>query len=191
MRAELIHVDHPQPGGGQRMRGGQQRQVREMLMVDRVVLPPLDQPEQVRELERHQARVLDQRAQSRGEAADIRHMSEDVIRGDQVSSPVLLPDPLAGLRPEELDFRPDAARPGSLGHVGGRLYPEHRDSAGRKVLQQVAIVASHLDDLAVSREAEPADHRLRVPPGMRYPGVGVRGEVGVVGKDVLARHVGR
>ena len=38
--------------------------------------------------------------------------------------------------------------------------------------------------------SEPLDHRLRVPLRVRHPGVGVRGEVGVIGKDLLTGHIG-
>ena len=65
-----------------------------MLVVDRVVLAPLDQPQQVRELQGHQAGVLDQRAQSGREAEDIGDVREDVVRGDEVGPAVLRRDRL-------------------------------------------------------------------------------------------------
>ena len=68
-----------------------------MLVIDRVVLPSLDQAKQVRELQRNQARVLNQGAQACGEASDVRNIREDVVRGDQVGSPVPLGDLVARL----------------------------------------------------------------------------------------------
>ena len=69
-----------------------------MLVVDRVVLPSLDQPQQVRELQRHRALVLDQRTQSGRETPDIGDVGEDVVRGDQVG-PAVLPRDLAARSP--------------------------------------------------------------------------------------------
>ena len=169
VRVEFVHVDHPQPGRGQRARGGQQGQVGEVLVVDRVVLPPLDQAEQVRELQRHHALVLDQRAQARREASDVGHMGEDVVRGHQIGPAVLPRDLATGLGAEELDLRPDAPGAGRLGHVRGRLDAEHRDALGLEVLEQVAVVARHLGDQAVRGQTQPLDHRLRVALRVRHP----------------------
>ena len=138
-------------------------------MVDRVVLPPLDQAEQVRELQRHRALVFDQRAQAGRETPDIRHVGEDVVRGHQVSPAVLPRDLAPGLRAEELDLRPDPPGAGRLGHVRGRLDAEHRDARRLEVLKQVAVVAGHLGDEAVRSQIQTPDHRLRVPLRMRDP----------------------
>ena len=97
-------------------------------MIDRVVLPPLDQPKQMRELQRDQARVLDQGAQARREAPDIRHMREDIVRGHQVGPPVLgrrSPGPVSA--PRNWTSVADALGAGRLGHVRGRLDAKHRD----------------------------------------------------------------
>ena len=189
VRVEFVHVDHAQSGRRQRARRGQQGQVGEMLVVDRVVLPPLDQPQQVRELQRHRALVFDQRSQARRETPDIRHVGEDVVRGHQVSPAVLPGDLTAGLRPQELDLRPDAPGARRLCHVRGRLDTQHRDAGRLEVLKQVAVVAGHLGDEAVRSQIQPPDHRLRVPLRMRHPRVGVRRKISVVGKDILAGHI--
>jgi hypothetical protein len=57
------------------------------------------------------------------------------------------------------------------------------------VLQQVAVVAGYLGDQAVRGQPQALDHRLGVPLRVRDPRVGVRGEVGVVGEDVLAWYI--
>ena len=158
-------------------------------MVDRVVLPPLDQPEQVRELQGNQPRVLDQRAQPRGEPADVRHVREDVVGGDQVRLAVLGGDRGTRLRAEELHHRPDALGDGGLGDVAGWLNAEHRDTCRDEVLQQVAVVARDLGDEAVGSQAKRGGHLIRVPLGVGDPRVGVRREVRVLGEDVLASHV--
>jgi hypothetical protein len=116
-------------------------------------------------------------------------VGEDVVAGHQVGPPVPGGDLPARLGPEELHFRRDAAGPGGLGHVRGGLDALHRYPAGLEMLQQVAVVARHLGDQAVRREAEAADHRVGVSLCVRYPGVRIRREVGIVGKDMFARYI--
>ena len=140
-----------------------------MLVIDRVVLPALDQAQQVRELQRDHALVLDQRSQSGRETPDVRHVGEDVVRGHQVGPAVLPRDLAPGLRAQELDFRPDTPRPRRLGHVRGRLDTEHRDAGRLEVLKQVAVVAGHLGDEAVGSQIQAPDHRLGVPLRMCHP----------------------
>ena len=160
-----------------------------MLVVDRVVLPALDQAEQVREFQRNRALVLDQRAKSGREALDIRHVGEDVVRRHEVGPAVPLRDRQAGFGAQEPDLGPDAPGPGRLGHVRGRLDAEHRDARRLEVLEQVAVVAGYLGDEAVRGQPEALDHRIRVALRVRHPRVRVRGKVGVIGENALARHV--
>ena len=169
MCVEFVHVDDAQPSRGEGAGGGQQGQVREVLVVDRVVLPPLYQAEQVRELQRHHALVLDQRAQAGREAADIRDVGEDVVRRHQIGPAVLPRDLEAGLGAQELDLGPDTPGARRLGHVRGGLDPEHRNAGRLEVLKQVAVVAGHLGDEAVGSQVQAPDHRLRVPLRMRHP----------------------
>ena len=63
-----------------------------MLVIDRVVLPALDEAKQMRELQRHHARVLDQRAQPGGETPDVGNVGEDVVARHQVGPAVLRRD---------------------------------------------------------------------------------------------------
>ena len=187
---EFLDVDHPQPGRRQGTGGGQQGQVGEVLVVDGVVLAALDQPEQVRELQRDRALVLDQRAQARPRSPGCR------ARGRRRCSPATrsarpcrcaISRPVSAPRNWTSVVMP--AGPGGLGHVRGRLDAEHRDARRLEVLQQVAVVAGHLGDQAVRGQLQALDHRLRVPLRVRHPRVGVRGKVGVVGEDILAGHV--
>ena len=62
----------------------------------------------------------------------------------------------AGLRTEELDLGRDAAGPGRLGDVRGRLDAEHGDAARAEVLQEIAVVARDLDDEALRGQPEAA-----------------------------------
>ena len=108
-----------------------------MLVVDRVVLPTVDQAHQVRELERHRTVVFDQRAQPGREATDIGDVSEDVVRGHEVRAAVPPRDLAARVRAQELHLGRNATGAGDLGHVRGRLDTEHGDTCRRKVLEEI------------------------------------------------------
>jgi hypothetical protein len=82
-----------------------------------------------------------------------------------------------------------ALRPRDLRHVRGRLHARHRDARLHKPLQQVAVVAGDLNDVAVRADALLRHHLLRVALRVRDPGVRVGGEIGVVREDIARRHV--
>ena len=189
VRAQLLDIDNAQAARFQCAPRRQQRQVGEVLVIDRVVLPPLDQPKQVRELKRHRPRVLHQRPQPGRESANVRHVREDVVGGDQVRLAVLGRYRGARIRAEEFHHGPDALSDGGLGDVAGRLDPEHRDAGRREMLEQVAVVARDLGHQAVGGKPELGRHLAGVPLSVRDPRIGVRREVRVLGEDVLARHV--
>src|SRR5215469_8479591 len=189
VRRQLVDVDDPKSGGGQRPRRGQQRQVREVLVIDRVVLALLDQPRQMRELKRDQPSVLDQSAQAGGEASYVGHVGEDVVGRDEVGLAMPVSYLLPGLRPEEGDLCPDADGYGGLGDVRRRLDAKHRNTGSDKVPKQVAVVARHLGHEAALTETEPGDHPIRVPLRVSDPRVGVRREIGIIGKNVLTGYV--
>ena len=56
------------------------------------------------------------------------------------------------------------------------------------MLKEVAVVRGELDDEAVRPESESLGHRVHVAPRVLDPGIGVGGEVRVLGEDVLGRH---
>src|SRR5207244_7164618 len=57
------------------------------------------------------------------------------------------------------------------------------------VLEEVAVVAPDLDDEAVAGEAEPLGHLVRVAARVLDPARRVRGEVRVIGEDLLRTDV--
>ena len=137
---------------------------------------------------RHRAVVGDQRAQPLAKSTMSGTWAKTLLATTRSARPCAVGDVLARLLAEEHAPRcgcPSVA--GDLGDVGGRLDPQAPDAARDDVLQQVAVVARHLDD-----EGRPARGRA-APPRRRRSGVacatqrvGVRGEVRVVGEDVLA-----
>ena len=191
MGLELLNVDHAQPGRGQSAPGGQERQVRVVLVVDRVELTSLHEAKKVGKLQGHQTGVLHQGPETRREVPDVRDMGEHIVRSHQVGTSVALGDRSAGRRAEELDHRADAPRLCDLGHILCRLDSEDGNALGNKMLQEIAVVARHLGDQTVLGESELRGHGVCVPLGVGHPRVRVGREVGVVGEDVLSRHVRR
>ena len=126
-------------------------------------------------------------AQSAHEVVDGRHMGQDVVADQQVGGQAL-PDEIAGERlAEELDVGWNPARRRRGGHIGGRLDPEAPDPALDEILEQVAVVAGNLDDLAGAVQVQPRHDRRDVVSRVGQPRVGVRREVGVVAEDLFRR----
>ena len=85
------------------------------------------------------------------------------------AGPCLCGDLAAGLLAEEHHLGRHALRDGGLGDVGGRLDAEGADAARDDVLEQVAVVAGHLDDERVGAEAEPRDGAVDEPSRVLAP----------------------
>src|SRR5829696_6791442 len=89
MSREFLDVNHPEIRGGQHALGGQEGQVREVFVIDGVVLVALDEPQQVRNLDAHIAAIGYKSAQSLAEVDDVRHVGEDVVGHHEICSAVL------------------------------------------------------------------------------------------------------
>ena len=164
-----------------------EREIREMLVIDRVELVFLHQPQQVRELHRDHAAGLEQQAHAAHEVVQVGHVREHVVAGNQVRLAARGRELAGGLGAEELHQRGHALFLRDRGDVRRRLDAEHRHALRDEVLQQVAVVARDLDHEARGAESEARHHRLGIGLGVREPRVRVGGEVGVVAEDLLRR----
>ena len=148
----------------------------------------LDQPHQVRELHRDHAARLQQHLHAADEVVEVRHVREHVVAEQQVGATPRARALAAVSRAEELDHRRDALLDRDLRR---RSPPARCPSTGiaalDEVLQQVAVVARDLDDLAVAARARSARSSPRRSGGVLEPARRVRREVGVVGEDLLRR----
>src|SRR5262249_15398312 len=90
-----------------------------------------------------------------------------------------------GIAAEETDHGRHVVLSGDSGHVGGRLDSQDRNSASDEILEEVSIVTSELDDMAVSAEVESRNDHARVRLGVAQPAGGIRREVGVFVEDSL------
>ena len=148
VRRQLLDVDHLEAVLAHEMGRRPEREVREVLVVDRVELGPFEQPLNVRELEREQAVRRQQPGKALDEVVEVGDLGEDVVAGDQVG-PAARCDELVGeLHAEEACERRDALGVGHRRDVLGGLDPEDPDLPVAEVLEQVAVVAGDLDDEA-------------------------------------------
>ena len=118
------------------------------------------------------------------EVVDVWHLRQYVVADHEIcllAGGNELPCRLAA---EEFDQRRDALGLGHSRHVGGWLDTEHRDLPRHEVLEQVTVVARELDDVTVGSETPPRNHLVGVAFDVLQPAVGVRREVGVLGKDL-------
>ena len=138
-------------------------------MVDRVELDALDEPDDVRELERRHALRVEQDRDPGHEVVEVRDLGQDVVADDEVGVPALAHQALGEVAAEELRQRRHAARLRGRGHVVRGLHAEDGHAAGHEVLEQVAVVARQLDDEARPAQVAALDHRVGVLPARAPP----------------------
>ena len=111
-------------------------------------------------------------------------MREHVVSQQQIGARVGCQQPCRAAT-EEFHRRGNAFRERDLRDVGGGLDSEHADPLGLEVLQQVPVVGGELDHMTVLPQAERVDHLLGIAAAVLEPAGRIRGEVGVVGEDLL------
>src|SRR6266487_2561958 len=169
--------------------GREQREVREMLVVDGVELVAGEQARQVRELDAGHPAGGQQHPHPRHEVVEIGHLGEDVVGDQQVRRPSLRPELLSQLGTEELRDGGHARLDRCGGDVARRLDPQHRYAHRDQVAQQVAVVAGDLDHQAAAVEVEPPGGLVAETAGVLHPGGREGGEVGILAEDLGGTHV--
>ncbi len=187
MRRQAIDVEHAQAMAGQHTVRHQQREIREVLVVDRVELALRDQAKQVGEFHRDGAARLQQDRQACDEIVEVRHVRQHIVGADQVGLPALSNKPSCGRHAEERNICRHALAHGDKGDVRGRLHAQHGDATLAEILQQVAIVARQFHHQRVRAQPQVADHARRIRVRVAQPGIGERREIQVIGEDGLRR----
>ena len=188
MALQLIDVEDLEAVRGQHLAAGEEREVREVLVVDRVELIALHEPQQVRDLDGHDPAGRQQGLHAAHEVVQVRHVGHHVVRHQQVGAPSLRRQPAGQVATEELHHGLDSALARRLRDVGGGLDSERRDAAVADVLEQVPVVARQLDHGAAGVEAESLHGHVHVAARVLDPGVRVRREVRVLLEDVRRGH---
>ena len=146
MGRQFLDVDHLEIRRRKHTLRREQSQIRIVLVIDGVVLVAFNQAEQVRNLDADPTRVGDQRTQPLAEVDDVGNVREYIVCDHQVGLAMPGRYITTGLLTEEHDFGVDAPVPSHVGNVGGRLDPERSDATSNAVLEQVAVVARHLNN---------------------------------------------
>src|SRR5262245_23895504 len=85
MGRKLLDVEHLEPVAASQPVDGNERKIREMLMIDRVELVVLDQSFEMRELERDDSVRSQQVGHSRRKVIEIRNLRQHIVADDKIS----------------------------------------------------------------------------------------------------------
>ncbi len=163
------------------------REVAEVLVVDRVELGVFDEVADVGVLHRHDAVVGQEDGHALDEAVEIGDVGHHVVGDDHVGGPPFVAELLRQLGAEELGERGHSDLLGGLRLPRRGIDAEHRNPLLDEVAQEVAVVAGHLDDEAVTGEVPPLDQVERVASCVLEQVVGERREVEVIVDEQLLR----
>ena len=189
VRRDLVQVEDREPMGGEQALRGEQGEIREVLVVDGVEEVRLEQAHQMWELDRCGAVGREQRLHPADEVVQVRRLRENVVRDDQVGTNAAPGDVVCGRLAEERDPCRDVALASRRRDVLGRIDAEDPDPELDEMLEEIAVVASHLHDATARSEAEAFGGHQRVLVRVLYERIGVRRVVRVLGKDLLRRDV--
>jgi len=156
--------------GGENGFNGDEGEVREVFVIDRVELVLAHQPQQVGEFEGNHAVRFEQRAHATDKIVEIGHLGEHIVAGDEVGAPLFGDNPLCLGAAEKSDPSPDSLLNRHRGDVRGRFNAQNGNPAGDEVAEQIAIVTGQLDDRASRTQVESLDHLIGVVPGVLEPG---------------------
>src|SRR5436190_24001141 len=105
-----------------------------MLVVDGVVLEPVEQSEQMGELECRCARIAQKDLDAGDKVVEIRHLREDVVSDDQARALPVGDELSSDLRSEERDEGLHSALLGSTRDIDGGIDSESRNCRANEVL---------------------------------------------------------
>ena len=189
MRWQLLDIDQLQPVPRCHRVDRDQREIREMLVIDRVELVFLDQFFEVGEFQGHDAFRLQKAGDSGDEIIEIGNLGQDVVARNEIGAAPFGDELFGEADAEEVDNGLDTFRAGRLGDIGRRLDADGRDTEGHKMLKQIAVIARKLDNQAVLGQGEPLGDHLAVGLGVRDPARGERREVGIGRENMVGRHI--
>ena len=173
MGLEFLHVEKHEAVMGENQLRGEEGEIGEVLVIDGVELVEFDEFQEMGKLHRQHPLGLQCKLQAGDEVVDVGDVGENVVADQEVGLGAIGCQDLGGFGAEEPDQGRDALLLGDFGDVRRRLDAEDRYALGLEVLQQIAVVAGDLDDLAMGAEAEPRDHLVGIALGVAEPAVGV------------------
>ena len=142
----------------------------------------------MREFHRQDAVAFQQRRQTGDEVVQIGYMGQHVVANQQIGGDALATQLIGEFVAEECDPGRHADGFGGFCDVGGGLYAQYRNVGGDEMLQQIAVIAGDLDDLALRCQRKPLPRHFRIVAGMVDPTAGEGRKIGIVGKYGVRRH---
>lgn len=185
VRRKLFHVVYLQVVRPEDLGSGGKGEVREVLVVDRVVLDRLQQAQQVRELEGDRTFVPQEDPRAGNEVVQVGDLGEHVVADDQAGAPLLGRQLPGGLPAEEGDESRHAAFLGGGGDICRGVDPQDLYARAHEVLEEIPVVRGNLDDEVGRAEIESVSNHLDVEPRVLDPGRRVGGEVRVLREDLV------
>ena len=143
------HVDRLQAVPPGELIERRQREVAQVLVIDRVEFDVLDQVLDVRRFDHHHPVVLEQRPKALHHAVEIGHVCQHIVRMNHVGPLASVGQALRDGRLKELADGRHALLLRNPRDVASRFHAQHGNAGLHVVLQQIAVVAGNLHHQAV------------------------------------------
>src|SRR6266851_544939 len=184
---KTLDVDDGEPVPAEQRLQRDEREVAEVLVVDRVELERLDHRLDVGDLDDRHAVRLQHLGDARDKTVEVAYVGEHVVGVHDIRESAFAMQLVRDLGAKEFCQSVDSALARPLRDVGGRLDPEHRHAGLLVELQQVAVIAGQLDDEAVAPEPAGLDDAPGALLGVTQHRLGERREIEVVAEQLLRR----
>jgi len=160
-----------------------------MFVIDRIELIALYKPHEVREFHRNHPVRLKENLHPSDKIVEVWDLGQDIVSYNEISLTLFCTELMRRRRTEEGDYRGDPLGEGSLSYIGGGFDSQGKNPSLNEVLEQIAIVACNLNDMAMATKAKALHNHVRVSLRVLQPRVRVRREVCVLDEDILWTHV--
>src|SRR5438874_13586942 len=116
-----------------------------MFMVDRIVLVLFDEPKKMWKLNRDRSFRLEDQLHASDEIIQIRHMRQNIVSDQKICLLARSRQLSSRFGAKEFQQSWDSFLLCRASDILGRLNSQDRDAPGRKILQQVAVIAGDLN----------------------------------------------
>ena len=166
MNCDLLNVDNRKVVTPDKSVEGDEREIAQMLVVDRVELDAVDHVAQVRHFNHGDAAVDEQFTDAGDDSVHVGHVRKDVVCVDDIGVTDLMNQVAREPGPEEFRHGPNAARLGERSDGARRLDAEDGYALAHVMLQEIAVVAGDFDHETVGGQRllrnQPIAERARV-----------------------------
>ena len=143
---QLLHIEDHQAVPSENLLDAEKGEIGEMLMINRVELNLLNEPDQMGKFHRNGAAGFQRRFQPSHKIVEIGIVGQHIVADDQIRlSPLLLHffpiDPV-----EKGDFRGNAVCQGHRRRILGRFNTENGNVIFFEILQKITVIAGNLHD---------------------------------------------